>query len=146
MCRAGIAHKHGLFLDSMISLSVSSAWVDRMLIVKAAAHRVALNNLITHGDGCLVLIEKLRSRELVENLDGRVLDQGSNVCRITRKVAEAICFDNHAVMQTKKTKSIAVNEGAKRRNNNQKVSTKECLGLLGKEKRWVQGRGRGMFI
>lgn len=88
MCRAGIAHKDGLFLNSMISLSISRAWVDRMLVVKAAAHRVALNNLITHGDECLVSFDRLRNRELVESFDDEVLDQGSNVSRITRKVVK----------------------------------------------------------
>jgi hypothetical protein len=38
----------------MISLTVGRAWIDRMLVVKAAAHRVALNDLITHDDGRLV--------------------------------------------------------------------------------------------
>lgn len=51
MRRAGIAYKDGLFLNRMISLSVGGAWVDGMLVVKAAAHRVAFNNLITHCDG-----------------------------------------------------------------------------------------------
>lgn len=50
MCRACIAYKNGLFLNSMVSLSVSRAGVDGMLVVKAAAYRVALNNLITHDE------------------------------------------------------------------------------------------------
>lgn len=55
------------------------------------------------------------------------------------------------LMQIKENKSIAIaiNEGARRRSrsNKSKRSTKECLGLLGKKERWVDGDGDGgMFI
>jgi hypothetical protein len=59
------------------------------------------------------------------------------------RIVEAIRSVNNNVDANKENKpiAIAVNEGARRRGNKSKRSTKECLGLLGKKR--MDGWGWG---
>jgi hypothetical protein len=48
MTAAGIAYKDSLLLDPVSALSMGTAWIDGVLVVKASAGRVAFDDLIAH--------------------------------------------------------------------------------------------------
>lgn len=63
MCAAGIADVDGALLDVVAWSSVCRAAVNGVLVVEASASRVELNELIAHGDVCVlcgvVLVDEL---------------------------------------------------------------------------------------
>lgn len=63
---AGIAYENRLLLYCMATLSVSSAWVNRVLVVETSTHRVALDDLVAHSGRsywCLELPDSTESQD-----------------------------------------------------------------------------------
>ena len=55
VARACISYEHRLLLRHVSTLTVSSTWIDGVLVVEAAADGVTFDDLITHIGGSVVL-------------------------------------------------------------------------------------------
>jgi hypothetical protein len=57
---AGISHEDGFLLDHVAALPIGRARVDGMLVIKASADRVALDDLVTHWESEVLYVGWLK--------------------------------------------------------------------------------------